>query len=109
MGAQRGRVEGPDLDVRSPEAPGLVLVFRCDLVAESDAGVAIEATIRLLVECPLAVGVGRHHGNGEAVRPHGLGLETLCRAEGAERCRRARRRSSAHVLSRLRSGEAADQ
>lgn len=47
------------MDVGSPEASGFRIPFRSDVVAELDAGEAIESAVGLLVDSSFAVGVGR--------------------------------------------------
>ena len=45
------------LDVGTPEALGLGLPFRCNVVAELNSGLAVEAAIGLLVDMARAVWV----------------------------------------------------
>lgn len=56
------------MDVGAPEAAGLVVVLLGDVVAEADAGAAVEAVVGLLVDAALAVGVWRDEVAGKAVR-----------------------------------------
>lgn len=74
-------MEALDVDVGPPEAAGLVVVLFRYRVAEADAGAAVQAPVRLLVDPALAVGVGGDQPRGEEVRFDGLCLLGECRAE----------------------------
>ncbi|CAG9979110.1 unnamed protein product [Clonostachys byssicola] len=75
VGADGRGEEALDEDVWPPEPLGLDLVLLRDVVAELDAGGAVKAPVRLLVDLAFAVGVGRDDFVGEAGGLDRLGLE----------------------------------
>lgn len=66
------------MDVGAPEAARLVVVLGGDVVAEADAGGAVEAGVGLLIDAAVAVGVGRDEVAWEAVRLDGFGWAGGC-------------------------------
>lgn len=82
VGAAEGRgAVHLDVHVGPPEAPRLDAVLVAHVVAELDAGAAVEAPVRLLVDLRRAVGVGRDDAGREAVGLEGLGREGRRRGE----------------------------
>lgn len=84
-GVERREVEGFDVHIGPPEAPRLFVMLGRNVVAEADAGVAVEAAVGLLVYPALAVGVWRDQVRGEEVCLDGLGLGGVRARKGSSR------------------------